>query len=662
MKKHTIRLLITALIVVNFVPFNSTKAITQGQINAGVQIICPDNYGNWYSGSGTIIDSRGIILTNKHVVTDEKNGIIKTCLIGFTESINKDPNFGTKSNPNLAEVKYYTDSEDMDAAILYLNNPTNKTYPSINIWNSDSANLKLGDGIEVIGYPSIGGSTLTYVNGVMSGFSGNYLKTTAPLEHGNSGGSAYTFDGKFIGIPTAVVKGELNSISFILDINKIKSWLSGLLGNNYANSIDDYKPSVTNRSVDLSSDLTPPDTTKVKPSVCADFKCEAHLNFENSWDVNWPYFTWDGFSDESGIDGYYVYFGDNFNASPVAKGVYTKNNFSGPGFTLENPGVYYLIIQAKDKKGNVSSPIYWTYYYKTPNNIGTIDPGESDTAKILSNRPTKFYIYSFDNGVKGELLEVVYYNSSQIQRYNLPTNNLYIEWESTKKKGFIKEELAEFEEDAGYKPGHWHYECDHKYYSVNTEEWIKCMKNGNKKELYSSGDNYMTMEGLVKNKKYDFNISGYYSKNNQLTYAFYNNILELTPMKSVSFKKSNFAEKLKGKILLQTESRGEAWYVDPRTNNRYYMANGNEAFKIMRNFGIGIKNSDLNKIKAGKNYAKKFSGKIMLQVESHGEAYYIDFNGNAHYLKDGGAAYSAMRNLGLGIKNSDLNKIPEGKL
>jgi hypothetical protein len=75
-----------------------------------------------------------------------------------------------------------------------------------------------------------------------------------------------------------------------------------------------------------------------------------------------------------------------------------------------------------------------------------------------------------------------------------------------------------------------------------------------------------------------------------------------------------------------------------------------------------LNQTEKNKIKTDKNYAKKFSGKIMLQVESRGEAYYIDSNGNIHYLKDGSAAYTAMRNLGLGIKNSDLNKIPEGKL
>jgi hypothetical protein len=120
---------------------------------------------------------------------------------------------------------------------------------------------------------------------------------------------------------------------------------------------------------------------------------------------------------------------------------------------------------------------------------------------------------------------------------------------------------------------------------------------------------------------------------------------------------ADLSSKLKGRILLQVEGKGEAWYVSPKDSKRYYMANGSEAYNIMRDLGVGITNKDLEKIKADKNLAKKQQGKIFLQVESHGEAYYIDNNGEAHYLKDGSAAYDVMRELGLGIKNSDLNKI-----
>ena len=120
---------------------------------------------------------------------------------------------------------------------------------------------------------------------------------------------------------------------------------------------------------------------------------------------------------------------------------------------------------------------------------------------------------------------------------------------------------------------------------------------------------------------------------------------------------SDLSNRLKGKILLQVESRGEAWYVEPKTGERCYMANGDEAYNIMRNLGVGITNKDLERIKADKNFAKKHSGKIFLQVEDKGQAYYIDFDGNEHYLKNGSEAYNIMRNLGLGITDKDLNKV-----
>ena len=126
---------------------------------------------------------------------------------------------------------------------------------------------------------------------------------------------------------------------------------------------------------------------------------------------------------------------------------------------------------------------------------------------------------------------------------------------------------------------------------------------------------------------------------------------------------------LSGKILLQTESHGEAWYVNPKDGKRYYMKDGAVAYQMMRNFGLGITNADLAKIpqEGEKNnntaFVEKLKGKILLQVEAHGEAWYIDpKTGYKYYMKDGEAAYSLMRFHSLGITNADLNKIPEGSL
>lgn len=133
---------------------------------------------------------------------------------------------------------------------------------------------------------------------------------------------------------------------------------------------------------------------------------------------------------------------------------------------------------------------------------------------------------------------------------------------------------------------------------------------------------------------------------------------------------------LLGKILLQVQQHGEAWYVRPVTGQRYYMKDGLVAYGIMRNFGLGITDKNLARIpsvatvaelKASTSVcvsnasAKNQAGKILLQVQQHGEAWYVDATKCRRiYLKDGAAAYSVMRFLGLGIADTDLAKIKIG--
>lgn len=181
------------------------------------------------------------------------------------------------------------------------------------------------------------------------------------------------------------------------------------------------------------------------------------------------------------------------------------------------------------------------------------------------------------------------------------------------------------------------------------------------------------------------------------------------------FAADNFTEKLAGKILLQVESRGEAWYLNPGDYKRYYLGKPIDAFDLMRELGIGISNIDLNKIPIGiikyndvdsdndgltnrleiaigtnynmadtdndgysdfeeiqNNYnpigAGKqlldfgFSeinlGKIFLQTEKNGEAWYVNPKDNKRYFLGRPAdALDVMKNLGLGISNINLGKI-----
>jgi len=178
-------------------------------------------------------------------------------------------------------------------------------------------------------------------------------------------------------------------------------------------------------------------------------------------------------------------------------------------------------------------------------------------------------------------------------------------------------------------------------------------------------------------------------------------------------------KRLKGKILLQVEQNGEAWYVDEVSEERYYLKDGDTAYTALQAFGLGISNVDLEqipvgvedraekvdsdgdglddqledaigtdkdnpdtdgdgfsdgdeiksdfsprdrtKLKLNKTLANKLEGKILLQVEGRGEAWYIH-NGRRHYMKNGSLAYQIMRFLSLGITNDDIREIGVGEL
>ena len=128
---------------------------------------------------------------------------------------------------------------------------------------------------------------------------------------------------------------------------------------------------------------------------------------------------------------------------------------------------------------------------------------------------------------------------------------------------------------------------------------------------------------------------------------------------------TNLAQDLSGRILLQVESYGRAWYIDPVSLKKYYLKDGYTAYNIMRTMSLGITNADLTKIptakgqRADSNLVNRLKGRILLQVEEHGEAWYVNpVDGLRYYLRDGEAAYDLMREFALGISNDDLGQIP----
>lgn len=79
-------------------------------------------------------------------------------------------------------------------------------------------------------------------------------------------------------------------------------------------------------------------------------------------------------------------------------------------------------------------------------------------------------------------------------------------------------------------------------------------------------------------------------------------------------KQNAFSNQLKGKILLQVEQHGEAWYVDPVKCRRIYMKDGAVAYEIMRFLGLGITNVDLAQIPVGLIEVDKVSEAVESEV------------------------------------------------
>ncbi|TAK12250.1 MAG: serine protease [Anaerolineae bacterium] len=166
-----------------------------------------------WTGSGSIITPDGFILTNAHVVLPDRYYPVDALIIAMTTSEDRPP-----------EPRYYAQVYQADVAldiavvrvISDLNsNPVdygNLKLPYVPL--GDPAGLSLGDAITIIGYPGIGGETVTLTRGEVSGFTSEapygdraFIKTSATIAGGNSGGMAADSNGLLVGIPTQLGYG-----------------------------------------------------------------------------------------------------------------------------------------------------------------------------------------------------------------------------------------------------------------------------------------------------------------------------------------------------------------------------------------------------------------------------------------------------------------------
>ena len=162
-------------------------------------------------GSGVIIDSEiGYIVTNNHVVEGAKEIFITT------------------TDEREFEATIIGSDTETDIAILKVKNPENLT--SIQLGDSD--NLEVGDFVIAIGNPF--GLRNTVTTGIISGLGRNrlgiesyedFIQTDAAINRGNSGGALINFNGKLVGLNTAIFSdsgGGNLGIGFAIPVNMVK--------------------------------------------------------------------------------------------------------------------------------------------------------------------------------------------------------------------------------------------------------------------------------------------------------------------------------------------------------------------------------------------------------------------------------------------------------
>jgi len=195
--------------------------------------------GNVQFGSGFVVDAaKGYILTNAHVVLHEHTfrsfDQYTICTITSAEQ---------EAQCDFTAKLLYADV-DKDLALLQVDqqNQNNSTstlqLPAIDILNIKSA--QIGDNIDVLGFPSLGGNTITASKGTVSGFKTftgynnltlSVLKTDANVTGGVSGGLVVDENGDFAGIPSSYITDEnSNKIGIIITADEVKNWFNSIGG------------------------------------------------------------------------------------------------------------------------------------------------------------------------------------------------------------------------------------------------------------------------------------------------------------------------------------------------------------------------------------------------------------------------------------------------
>jgi putative serine protease PepD len=181
------------------------------------------------AGSGVVISSDGLVLTNAHVVdlTDQFGRTIRNAVVEVKSSDGK-----------LRPATVLGSSPANDIALIRVQDPSGLTPATL----GDSDSLQVGDDVVAIGNALDLGDTPTVTKGIVSAKNRTLdvdanttlkglIQTDAAINHGNSGGALVNAAGEVIGINSAAIP-DAQSVGFAIAINTIKPLIEQLKAGN----------------------------------------------------------------------------------------------------------------------------------------------------------------------------------------------------------------------------------------------------------------------------------------------------------------------------------------------------------------------------------------------------------------------------------------------
>lgn len=237
----------------------------------------PETSDQESAGSGIVISTDGLILTNRHVVPRGTTDVSVTL------------SDGTELDD--VEVVGRTNSNDpLDVAFLKIKDSKGKKLQKAEI--GDSSKMQVGDKVIAIGN-ALGQFQNTVTSGIVSGYGRNVqasdddgrgaenlqnlFQTDAAINQGNSGGPLVNMSGQVIGVNTAVAGGGAENIGFAIPINDVKGLVDTVLskgellrpylGVRYLELTDDYASEL---EIDQKRGAYIVDGTTAQPSIIQD--------------------------------------------------------------------------------------------------------------------------------------------------------------------------------------------------------------------------------------------------------------------------------------------------------------------------------------------------------------------------------------------------------